>query len=80
MAATLLVAAGSNPESLRSEAASPPYAGSILYLHPPARPTGTVSTAADTVRPTQLSIVSLSSDFDTIREPRPTCIVALQRE
>ena len=42
--------------------------------------TGIGSTEVGTARPTPLSIALLSSDFDTIRAPRPTCVVAPKRE
>ena len=76
-AATLLIAAGSNPDRLHSEAAFASLCGVNPYLPPQARPTGTGSTAADIAKPMLLSIASLPSDFGTTREPRPTCIVAL---
>ncbi len=80
-AATLLIAAGSNPDRLHSEAAfASPCAVSIPSLLPPARPPGIGSTEAATARPTRHSIALLSSDFVMMSGPRHTCVVAPPRE
>jgi transposase len=53
-AATLLVAAGDNPERLRSEAAWAHLCGVAPSKHPRARSPVTASTAAVTATPTRL--------------------------
>ena len=73
-AATLLVAAGSNPERLDSEASFASLCGvNPIPRYPQARPIGIGSIAAVIVRQTLLSIASLWSDFGMIRGPSPTC-------
>ena len=79
-AATLLIAAGSNPDRLHSRLPSPPCVASFPYLLPPARPTGIGSTEAATATPMRLSITLLSSDFVMMNGPRHTCVAASPRE
>ena len=52
-AGALLVAAGDNPDRLRSDAAFSMLCGSSPIQAPPARPSGTASTAVVTAKPTR---------------------------
>ena len=79
-ASSLLIAAGSNPDRLRPRLPLLRCAESIQYLLHPARPTGIVSTAVATAKPTRRSIASLWSGCVTICVPRHICVVAPQRE
>ena len=79
-AATLLIAAGSNPDRLHSEAAF----ASLCGVNPIPASSGKTNrhrlNRVVTERPMRLSIETLQSGFATKTEPSPTWVGELQRE
>ena len=71
-AGALLVAAGDNPDRLRSDACFSMLCGSSRSRHPPARPSATASIEAVTARPTPRCTGSCWCDCATTRRPRTT--------
>jgi hypothetical protein len=79
-ASALLVAAGDNPERLRTRRPSPTSAERRRSTPAAARTSGTASTAAAIVRPTPPSGTSCSPAWSMTLEPPPTSIDAGRRD
>ena len=71
-AAQLLITAGDNPDRMTSPAGFAALCGTTPSRSPPAKPTGTGSTAAGTGRPTARCTPSSTAGSATTPKPRPT--------